>query len=527
MSQSRCYGLLLALPRLVRTFSPMNRRSLRPSDYLLCLLLILLFRPGHVEAQSGYFEFSPTARETYRLIFSLRFEEARQGLVRMQVEERDNLIIHSLENYLDCLTIFIGEQQHTFEKLKANKEMRLDAIRQGTQDSPYYLYAQADIHIQWAIARVKFEEYFLAVLEIKRAYNLLQKNERLFPDFAPTRTKLGILHALIGTVPDQYKWGVKLLGMNGTIAQGKAEIEEVLAHARRHDFVFRDETYVIYAYLLLRLENNAAEAWSVLQTSGIDPRENPLATFVWANIAMESGRNDLAIEYLKARPRGKEYFAFPYLHLMEGIARMNRLEVEADNHIQLFLKETRGVHYIKEAYQKLAWCAVMRGDETQYERYMEACKRLGHDVVEEDKAALHEARAAKRPHRDLLTVRVLSDGGYYRDALSYLEQHVNTTFANKSHQLEFTYRKARLNDQLHQSEAALRGYRTTIELGRDDSEYYACNAAILSALIYERQSRKDLSREHYQMALSIKPDEYRSSLHQKAKAGLNRLAMLP
>ncbi|MBK8502704.1 MAG: hypothetical protein IPL46_11060 [Saprospiraceae bacterium] len=148
----------------------------------------------------------------------------------------------------------------TYEKLKQNKELRLSAIRRGDDQSPYYLYTQADIHLQWAITRVKFEDYFQAVMEIKRAFSLLSKNEELFPDFMPNKKNLGLLHALIGTVPDQYRWGVKLLGMSGTIAQGRSEIEEVLSYARSNDFVFRDEAYVMYAYLLLHLENKGEEA---------------------------------------------------------------------------------------------------------------------------------------------------------------------------------------------------------------------------------------------------------------------------
>ena len=89
------------------------------------------------------------------------------------------------------------------------------AIKEGDRDSPFYLYTQADIHLQWAITRVKFEDYFQAVMEIKRAFNLLTKNQELFPDFMPNQKNLGLLHALIGTVPDQYRWGLKLRdGMN-------------------------------------------------------------------------------------------------------------------------------------------------------------------------------------------------------------------------------------------------------------------------------------------------------------------------
>ena len=72
-------------------------------------------------------------------------------------------------------------------------------------------------------------------MEIKRAFHLLERNQRLFPDFMPNKKNLGLMHALIGTVPDAYRWGVQILGMHGTIDQGKAEIEEVLLQRPRCD----------------------------------------------------------------------------------------------------------------------------------------------------------------------------------------------------------------------------------------------------------------------------------------------------
>jgi hypothetical protein len=45
----------------------------------------------------------------------------------------------------------------------------------------------------------------------------------------------------------------------------------------------------------------------------------------------------------------------------------------------------------------------------------------------------------------------------------------------------------------------------------------------MSGIIMEKLHETEKAKEYFQLTLSIKPDEYRSSLHQKAKAGLNRL----
>ena len=473
-----------------------------------------------------YFEFSPVAKETYKAIFSLKFAQAEELLYDLKIQEPENQIIHLLANYKDCLTIFIGENEATFDHLKQNKQHRLKEIRNGDRSSPYYLYTQADIHLQWAMARAKFEEYFQAAMEIKRAYNLLVKNQELFPDFMPNKKNLGIMHALIGTVPDQYRWGIRLLGMDGTIQQGKQEILEVLEYGRKHDFVFDQEIQVIYAYLLLNLENKNEEAWEIIRSSHIDHRINPLACFVKANIAMKTGRNDQAIQYLQERPNGRAYFPFPYLDFMLGTAKLNRLDPDADQYLKSFITQTKGTHYIKEAYQKLGWFEIVQKRPANYKKYMEACKRFGAAVIEEDKTAQRIARSGNMPHPQLLTSRLYFDGGYYDKALTQLSTRDPESFQEASFTLEYHYRLGRIHHALGDLEEAITEYQNTIETGKFESAYYACNAALMMGKIYEEKNQTEQAKQWYKITLTIKPDEYRSSLHQQAKAGLQRLAEL-
>ena len=154
---------------------------------------------------------------------------------------------------------------------------------------------------------------------------------------------------------------------------------------------------------------------------------------------------------------------------------------------------------------------------------MNACKQFGSDVIDEDKTALHEARLMIIPDRNLLTARILFDGGYFRRAEATLLASNPKNLESKQHQLEFSYRLGRIHHALGQHQDAIQSYQETIKEGQYESFYYACNAALMIGRILESQGHIEEARQHYELALSIKPDEYRSSLHQKAKAGLNRL----
>ncbi len=488
-------------------------------------LCLLLFQAPFLLSATGYFEFSPLAHSAYRKATSLQFAEATLLLNRMTKEEPDNLVRPLIENYIDFFTIFINENKAQFSKLEPNKQRRLDLIRKrGDRSSPYYLYLQAEIKLQWALSRLKFEQYFTAFTEVRSAYKLLKRNEKKFPDFIATQKSLGILHALIGTVPDSYKWGLKLLGgMEGSIQQGRREIGQVISYARHQEFIFEEETLFMYGMLLLHLEKKEQEAWQLIRSSRLDPQKNPLACFVLANVAMHSGHTDEAISLLENCPTGRQYHPFPFLKYMLGISKLHRQDADADLPLLQFIEQFKGLNYIKEAYQKLAWHQLLGGNEAGYQKWIGKCKTAGAAIIGGDKNAWKEAQSGRKPHPVLLKARLLFDGGYYQKARNVLAGHSPHRFAESRHTLEYTYRMGRIAHRMKDYDAARQNYQHTIDKGRFASHYFACNAALQMGIMLEQLGEYKKAKDYYRLCLEMKPEDYRNSLHQKAKAGLNRL----
>lgn len=492
--------------------------------YLFIFVIIGLFQCVSALA-APRFEYTPEAQQAYEKVMSLRFDETRIILDWIKINDPENLIVYHVENYIDFFTVFINEESAEFEILEKNKSSRLKKIQQGPKDSPYYLYAQAEIRLQWALARLKFEEYVTAFNEISKAYKQLKENQKKFPSFIANKKSLGILHALLGTIPDNYKFGVKILGgMAGTIEQGRLEIEEVLNYAKTHDFLFEEETIVMYSWLLLHLKNQTDEAWAVVSTANLKPKNNPLACFIMANVAMRTGRNDEAIHLLEHRPKDAVYHPFHYLDFMLGITKLYRQDIDANFYLERYTTIYQGQNYIKEAYQKLAWYHLLRDNETMYHQYMQECKTKGLAIIDGDKTALREARQGETPNPTLLKARLLFDGGYAQKAYTQLIQYNENDFNSNKHQLEYRYRLGRITHQLKQYEFALKYYQQTVDLGQNEPYFFACNAALQMGLIYEKQQAYPLAIEAFNRCLSLKPDEYKNSLHQKAKAGKNRVA---
>ncbi|MFT7589793.1 MAG: hypothetical protein ACI959_002013, partial [Limisphaerales bacterium] len=220
------------------------------------LFLIGLCYSCVLSAQPGY-DFNERCQQAYDLIFSLRLEEGKALLEEEKASNPDNLIPWYVENYIDFFVIYIDEDAKEFVEREKLKATRIDKIREGSNKEPWNRYCQAEIHLQWALSRLKFEEYLSAFREVRKAFKLLEENKRKFPDFSPNYKSLGLLHAIIGAIPDQYKWGVNIIGLNGTIEQGMSEMRIILQEAETVPFIFEQETWVYYTLMTLYLENDA------------------------------------------------------------------------------------------------------------------------------------------------------------------------------------------------------------------------------------------------------------------------------
>lgn len=486
----------------------------------LNVLQIVLFLLFSIPLAAQNFENTSNCKLAYQNIYKLKINEGLQWVVKEKKENPTNYLIYFIENHADFLKLNINDNIQLFNEIKPKVELRLEKLKAGNINSPYYLYTQADIHLQWALCRIKFGEYIGAVFEVKKAYSMLLDNQRKFPEFKPNIKSLGLLHTLFGAVPDKYKLGVKLLGLKGSIPLGLSELNLVIKDTT---FQFREESIIMYTLLLLHLQQDKTASWDIIENAEIPLGDNLLNYFVAATVAEHTARNEDLIKLLTERPTGSMYYPFPYLDFMYGYAKLNRLDDDADIYIKKFIATNKGRSYQKEAYRKLAWYYLINGEPSLYKKYMEQVLLVKDAPTDEDRSAQKEAEQAILPQRDLLKARVLFDGSYFEKALSVINTISPANLNNNKDRIEYLYRKGRIYDALHRYNDAIKFYMTTIEKGQNYQYYFTANASIKLANIFEQQHKKANAIQYYKKALSLDKDEYTNSINAEAKAGLNRL----
>lgn len=487
--------------------------------WILTVILLCTLSVFKVEGQSKL-EMSSTLISAYKDITSLKIEDGRKKIKTSQAFDSDNAMAFYIENYIDFFTLFIQEDYYQYKKRLPSRDFRLSKIKDSDKSSPYYLYCQAEIILQWAIIKLKFDDKFSAAKDVYSAYKLLVRNESLFPEFTENYKSLSIIHALAESLPG---WVRKIVGVKGSVASANKEIEVLLNKVTKENHFYKNEVVAIYSYMQYYVNNNKEDAFLLYDKYKLDSTTNPLITFLKATMAHNVGRNDYAISILEQRPKSGEYLPFYYLDFLMGKFKLNRLDNDADVYLKRFTNNFKGRHYIKEAYQKLAWFEwVVKSNPTGYRTYMKKCQSHGSKLLDEDKQADKEAQEEGLPDKVLLSVRMLFDGGYYNRALVSLLD-VETHYINSStHDGEFYYRMGRVNEALKNEGDALKYYDITINKS-NPTKYYACSAALRSGLIYESKKNYKMAIEYFNNCLALNPEGYSSSLHQKAKSGLSRV----
>jgi len=245
--------------------------------------------------------------------------------------------------------------------------------------------------------------------------------------------------------------------------------------------------------------------------------------YCYSNVLMKTGRNEDALQVLSDTTAAKSFYPFYFLSYKSGLAKLRKLDYSGEKDFQNFLLHFKGINNIRAAYQKLAWIALLKGDQKKYFYYMDLCRSLGTDFIDDDKDALFEAKENELPNMILLRSRLLFDGGYYKQALAEIAGKTNDNFPRLKDQLEVTYRFARILQKINQVDKAIEYYLQTLKSGASSTYYFAANSSLLLGNIYEERNDFSKANYYYSRCLEMRNHDYQNSIDQKAQAGLERI----
>lgn len=483
---------------------------------LVCLLLIISIR---CNAQS--FVMTDNCLLAYQHFMAMRINKGKAMLLKESKANPGNYLPHVLINYEDFISLVFNENPQLYKQKKSLKESRLSVIERGDHQSPYYLFSKALLYFQWSMIQIKYADYWQAAWDFRHSYLLFQENKKRFPEFRYHDIFIGAQQAVISTIPAGYRWITGILGLKGNMKTGMDMLSSGLQNPNAP---FAEEAHLYSIYLENYIENDTEGAAKQIETFHLDIVNNQLFCFMAANLSLNNKKAALTEKILRERKTGDDYLPFPMLEYELAEAMQRRLSPEAVNHYLAFLSVSKSNFYLKDACQSIALNYYLQGNLAQAEAYRQKIKTIGKTDSDADKEAQKFATQGRFPDRDLLKARLLNDGGYHDQSLQLLVAMKNKRFASADEQLEYIYRLARVYDDLEQDDKALYYYGRTIAEGKNSTKYFAARAALQAGYLFEKKGQKTKALNYFQQVLDMDDHDYKNSLDQRAKSGINRLS---
>lgn len=488
---------------------------------------LLFFLAISILSIAGYgqkvYDFNANCREAYTEIFRLKLKSGQTLIDRERQLNPNNLIPNLLEGYIDFFTLFFNEDPNEYAARKECFDKRIDEFDAGPSNSPFYRYCKALTYLQRAAIKIKFGERYSAGWDFKKANSLIKDNSQKYPSFQPNNMISGPISVVIGTIPSGYRWITNLLGLKGSINEGMQVMRSFINSNDSYAKLMSNEAIFYYCYLMFYIENKQEEVFKLIQAKKLDLVNNHLFTYLAANLAINSKQTDYASSIIQARNPSDEYMQTAAWDFQMGYVKLHKLELdESIKYLSKFLNKFKGKFYVKDVTQKLSWAYYLKGNKEEAEKYRVLTVKNGNTESDADKKAYRDAKKGFWPNETLLKARILNDGGYNKEALTVLHGKTINDFARPEDAIDFTYRLARIYDDIGKDDDAIRYYQVAIKLGRNRPEYYAARAALQMGNIYEKRNQKSLAIAAYQDVLSMGDHEYKDSLDQRAKSGIAR-----
>lgn len=464
--------------------------------------------------------FSPTASRAYAELLKLKVGTCRQLLAAEPARAPSTLLVADCADFVELL---IGQDARRYQATVAAQDARLATLEKAPPGA-LRDYAQVEIRLHQALAQIVFHREVRGAWNLRRTALLAQAVAQRYPTYLPIRKTLGLCQFGIGSLPEGYHWFLRLLGLRGSVEEGLRNLS--LAAAQLHDF--QPESRILLALIREAYYKKGDESLTVASQLSREQPDNLLFSYLVISLHKRQHHGDEALAAYRARPTGPAYLPLAYLHHMVADLLLYRGDYAASTaENQQFLRDFRGEYYRKDAAFKLYLAAWLGGaPAATTEAYRQQINLAGPLTIEEDAYAQRFYHDAQPLNAILTRARLLTDGGYYPQALSTLQQFRLTPSTPVRDQLEAPYRRARVWQGLARPDSAradyLRTLRRSAALG-EPAYYFAPQAALQLGYLALATGQRAAAKTYFEQAMAFPEHEYKNSTDQKAKLALRGL----
>ncbi|MFY7829479.1 MAG: tetratricopeptide repeat protein [Flectobacillus sp.] len=466
------------------------------------------------------FDFNTNLQNAYNEITKLRLTHAKQ----LSGKESPN---NGYKIWVDCLVdavnVYASENEAEYEKLVDKVDDALDVIDDLDTKAPQQRQLRAELKFYLALVQMKLGHETKAGMSVMSAYKLLEENKKLFPNYTANYKILGVIHVLIGSVPENYRWITKMLGLKGNIDQGIRELE-IASQDKITGFEAKFFKLFIQSYILPINDKVRTEVNDFVQKH----TDSELALFLGVAISEKDNKSDQAWKILQKVQNGNGYLPLPIFDFYTAEIYLQKGNyTKAESCYQAYLKKFKGHSFIKDSYYKLFIINYLNNESQQANSFLQNINQYGKKLSESDKAAQkfydNYTNTKQLPNKNLLQARLAIDGGYYKEALENIKDINENTLSSNLDKAEFNFRKGRIYQNLGDTDLAIQVFEKSITLAQNLDTHFGASSSLQLGYIYQRKKEVKKALTWFEKALSYKKHEYKNSVDNKAQAAITEI----
>jgi hypothetical protein len=467
--------------------------------FLLIVIIHNLLYPQNLSAQqTETLPFSITQIKAYTAYEKLDFQEARKLLeTEKEIQTPATCLLLS---FADLLELSLHDNLNNYAKFAAQEDKYIEQLNKLRQIYPLQAntlkttqklfadYAEAEIKLQWTFIHLKYGHEWRALKSMRAAFKLLKQIEKQAPNFTAMQKSLGLLYVILAVIPENKQWILSFVGLEANQQKGLVYLQKA---ANSHDFITAKQSQWLLVLVETFIAKNQEKALHYittyqLHTQTLANQENVLQKILLTWVYLKNGQAKKAITIHQSNAIHK-YNLQNYLYA-ESLLLSNQRQ-EAKKYYEIYLQNLTSNLYCKDAYYKLFIISYLAENTEKATYYVRQILDKGNTNTSVDRYAQKFAEKNIMPHKKLLLVRLLTDGGELYVAEKELNSMEVEKITDNSTQQEYYYRKARLLHKQDNRGEAVICYKKTISCTNTDS-YFAPNSALQIAKICVAEGKR-------------------------------------
>ncbi|MFY8021520.1 MAG: hypothetical protein ACOVP1_09990 [Bacteroidia bacterium] len=487
------------------------------------LLIICLF--GAIATQaSDYYEFNKRLLLAQEEISKLKLQSAKAIIINEIKHNPNNLANEYYLNYIECYQVLIGQDKKDYITYKSKVEERIERFENWNSISPEKQIALTQFHLQEGFTKILFNEYIGAALSFRTAFKTCKTLYEKEPKNLTNQKNYGLLYSAIGTFPEQYKWVLRSIGLEGNFKSGLDILANFidLAESKNELKVEYAEALFGYSYLMLNFGKSKKETWDFIKRHTPNYSDNLAQTYLRALTAEKCYQSEECIKVINRKPNGNDYEQINLLDYLLGSAKLNLLEMDADIWLKKYVSFASSSFLKKEAYRKLSWHALLNGNKEKFKIYRQLSIKYHSNSIEEQ-IITKDLESNIFPNKNLIKARLYFDGGLFKKSIQCCLAIQANELLSSYQKIELEYRLGRNFQELELDAQARFHLKKCLEIPNPPSTYLVPNACLQLAYIFEKNGDLSSAKSYLQKVFTYKNYEYKQSIYQEAKNSLLNL----